>query len=254
VLVALGRAQINTPAAPRYVYVGAVLLLLILAEVLRGVPVRGPALVLASMIALLAIPGNLHTMTGGAATMRHSGRQMTAELGALQLARNVISPALVIDQQNAPGLLAGAYLGAVKKFGSSAADTPAQLLRAPEYARVGADNLLLRGQDLQVGLSPARRRGAANPACASLPAGMAPLALPASGLTLRPHRSARAQVRARRFAARFDAPPMASVGPGQVLSLRPAHDGSLVEWHLEVSSNGPVMACPSGAPSRRLSP
>ena len=148
--VALGRAQLGDPAAPRYVYTGVVLLALIVAETWRGARLDRPAMAVAALAALFALAGNIHVLTNGETELRVGSQVVRAELGALELARPFASPALLIDPHYMPGMAAGPYFAAVSTLGSTAADDPQHILGEGNAGRVAADGLLLRAGALLV--------------------------------------------------------------------------------------------------------
>jgi hypothetical protein len=147
-LVAYGRNA--NPDASRYVYVGSVFLLLIGVEALRRFRVRPAALVVGALVALFALAGNLHELSGGEGEFRAGSQTSRAELGALDLIRATVSPSILIDQHYMPAATVEQYFASIRAFGSTPADTPAQILREPEAAREAADGLLLRAGIIRI--------------------------------------------------------------------------------------------------------
>ncbi len=143
-LVAYTRARHGQPWASRYVYSGVVLLVLIIAESARGARLTVPTLAVAGLLGVLALIGNISALDGGAGYLRTGSRTVSAELGALELARNVVPQTFVLDPRWAPQVIAGPYFAAVQAIGSTSADSPAEIRRAPPPIRAAAYSVLVR--------------------------------------------------------------------------------------------------------------
>jgi hypothetical protein len=162
-LTALARAHEGDPTAARYVYPSAVFLLLLAVGVAprfgeREIAARprryywacGAVLVLgAGAIAL-----NIARFRPGREDLRFTSNVTSAELGALELARNAVAPEYTPPLNEFFGVPAGAYFAATDRYGSSPADSPEQIAASPEYARRRADHVSI--QALRVRLRPAR--------------------------------------------------------------------------------------------------
>jgi hypothetical protein len=263
-LVALGRAQLGTPAASRYVYTGAVLIVLIAAEASRGVRLNRQAGAIAALVTVLAVGGNIRALTNGEASLRVASRTVASELAALQLMRNP-PPYLAVDPHWAPVLFAGQYLDAIHALGSSPAYSVAQVLRAHEDARDSADSLLLRGGEVQVGApggqvtaAPAApsveltARGTATVAgsCVVFRSAGEGAALDVAtrdgGLVVSAADGPPVAVRARRFAATFNAAPITTLAGGGSAVVRVTPDRSSLPWHVRISPQQRVRACAIG--------
>jgi hypothetical protein len=145
-LAALARGPFGEPTASRYLYPGAVFVLLIVAEVLGHLrPLRrwSPATVVAIIIAVLAGASNLDRLRIGAAELRDISTFVRAELGALELARGAVPPEFQPDTARMPQVSAGPYLEMVQAFGSPADDV-ASIRRKPDPVRQAADGVLRR--------------------------------------------------------------------------------------------------------------
>jgi hypothetical protein len=103
------RPQLGRPWEPHYIYTGAFLIVLIVAESLRGARFTRTALVLAFVLAVVALVGNIRAFDGGEADLRAASTTVKAELGALQLIRATASPTLVLDPQWAPQIQPAPY-------------------------------------------------------------------------------------------------------------------------------------------------
>ena len=123
------------PTSGRYQYMGAIFVVLIAAELLRGACDPAPggdrgAVAVAALAALSNVP-ELHTAYKG---LTGFGRLQPADLAALELTRDVVDPGFALTEQNSGvdylGFVdAGSYLSAVDAFGSPAY-TPEELRRA----------------------------------------------------------------------------------------------------------------------------
>lgn len=236
-LVALGRAQLHEATASRYVYTGVILLVLTGAELMRGCrPSRAAAAAMA-LIAVVALVGNIRKLTNAERGLRYASERVSAELGALELARPFAPTALHVDLQYAPVVVAGPYFAATDAFHSSPADTPAQILRAPESARVAADRLLVKVGELLI--SPDLRIRCSPASAATVP--IAP-----AGLLVRAAGGQRLLVRARRFADRFEGTPVAIVRDGHSLLIRARADRLSLHWQIDLSPASGAAVCRAG--------
>jgi len=147
VVLGLNRAQIGyqQSASGRYVYEGAVLWLLLLADAARGLPWRGtwrPALV--ACIFLASFNSGVLLYAYSAAKTEQMLRE-AADLQALAVERKdpCLNPNAVVDPLVMPQVTSpAAYYRAVDRYGDPAAGTPA--VRGPDFERARA-NLLKPG-------------------------------------------------------------------------------------------------------------
>ncbi len=265
------RAYISSPASSRYVYVGALFLVLAAVELLRGVSVRRElAAVAAAAFALVAV-SNLQTLDEGADFLRLEGAKTRAVLGALDVARPVIAPDQAARPLVSPPIAPAAYFAAADELGRAAvADPPATLATEPEVARRIADAELLRLHGAV--LAPAGRAVAAGPApppveravggtvairagCATLrrpevaPGGMAAeldVVVPADGVVVRAL-GGDVAVRVRRFAAGVSEAPTGTVRAGAAALARFRPDRAEQPWRLRLTADDAVAVCGPGA-------
>jgi hypothetical protein len=260
VLTAVTRAGFAEPAASRYLYVGAVFILLICAEAGLGLGIRAAWLALAGLLALGALVANIGLLRAGERGLRASDTSVRASLAAVQIAAPVVSPSFEPDPTNAPQLTAAPYLTAGRDLGSPAF-TVAELERAPESVREHADAVLERAERLAATPSSG---GPASPVpltvesvygasvrvrggCAQLvPTGaLASLDLrlsPGAGVLARP--SAAAKLYVRRFASILPGAPFATVQPGAHVSVHfPQDRAPQLAWHLQLVTPGPALVC-----------
>jgi hypothetical protein len=242
VALALAFGQGRDPSMARYVYAGGVLVMLIIAEAVRGVRLSPLKLGVLYAITALAIVGNLARLRDGERFYRSFGTTLRAQLTGLEIARDHVSPAFRLAA--APSLeviQAGPYLAAVSRIGSPAY-SQAQLVRAPEGLRHAADATLVAA--LGISLSPSG--GEPVGACRRVTGGAAgappTVLVRPPGIALRS--PAAGQVALRRFASSTTVP-VGDVAAGETLDLRIPSDRSSVPWHASVGPpSSSVTVCP----------
>jgi hypothetical protein len=261
-LVGVGRDVGGDFTASRYVYTGALLIVLILAEAFRGTRLDGRGIVIVSLIALIASAGNISKLAGSAGFLRSASSRVSAELGALQLARQTVPRRLGLDSGYAPVVFAGPYLTAIGAIGSSPAYSIQHILSAPAAARLAADGLLIRAGNLRaVDATPGQAplgsppliegslggesitRGPCVQLLPNRPSATLDLRLAVGNTVLVNASRAPAAIRARRLAAGFGDAPIAEVPSPGVVALRSARDRSSLPWHIRVSSAASVQVC-----------
>ena len=257
-LVALGRAQLGMPTADRYIYAGAVLLVLIAVgrdtHRTRGVRCGGAR-------RALAVAANIRILSASQGGLVIAARTVSAELAAVEVARGNLPPQLIVDTHFAPALFVGPYFRAIDALHSSPADSPTQLLHESEDARVAADTVLIRGREITaeppasntIGTTPPSLQLAAGGtvttrgACLTLrSAGSGAafdLTLPASGVLVKATRGPLVEIRARRFAAGYKGAPISALPGGRLTLIRAEPDHSALPWHLRISPRQTVVAC-----------
>jgi len=265
-LTALTRAHLGGPASSRYVYVAAVLIVLIGAELATGTRPsrRGAALI--AVAAVVSVAGNYSYFLGGLAYLRSSTEFVSAELGALEIAGIETDPALRPDPVRAPDITAGAYFAATRELGSPAA-TPGEIATRPEPVKQTADSVLATALGVTV-----ERRGAATDegepvtieqehggiATADGPCvdfrpvatnGSVDAHTTGSGILVTPGEAGSVEVRLRRFAETFPSAPTATLtGDSWVVSL-PV--GRMDEpWHVRLSAAQALSVCGLAESSR----
>jgi hypothetical protein len=262
----LQRAQISSPDASRYLYVGALFVLLIVVELVRGVRVGRWVAGLMVALTSLAVVSNVGDLRAGARNVRSQADDTRADLAALVLARDNLPPDYLAA--GFPGVPfveidPHEYFAAARELGS-VADSTAELAAAPEQARLVADGELANIEQL-VPRPTTERPGATPPAVdvvtagqvrthggcvnfrpdAAVPGGAAPelqVTLPAGGLLLTAQ-GGRAGVSVRRFAATFPRDPSAWLTPGSPAVLRPRADRAPQPWHVRLTPEARVSAC-----------
>ena len=118
-LTALSRAHLGEPGASRYVYVGAISILILAGILLPPFESLKSSLVILPSAILLLIP-NLDMMRAGANGLKDTSAHLSAEQAALEQIIDEVPADFQFDSMRAPQLRAGEYLRAVEKFGSPA--------------------------------------------------------------------------------------------------------------------------------------
>jgi hypothetical protein len=267
ILTGLRRAMLEHPDAARYLYVGALFILLLVAELARGVslPRRWmPLLVAAVAVAVLS---NAGTIRDAGRFLRLSAEAARADLGALELARDSVKPGYRAG--SFPGtpfvsVHAGPYFAAADDMGSPAY-SPAELATAPESARLTADTELIRIHDVGLQAGHTDEPSGPPPSVASVVRGEASeqgscvafrpapvlaaetaaafeIKLPATGVVVTTGRSA-ATVDVRRFAAGFSSVKRDTLTPVSSATLRIDPDSAPQPWHARVTAQGRVSVC-----------
>lgn len=167
-------------SATRYVYAGAVFVLLMAAELLRSWRFSRRALWIAGAVALLTIGPNLAKMKEGGTWEKEQSVLTRADLGALEIARPHVSPNFTLASVDVAGtaslalIEAEKYFEAVDRWGSPAY-SPAELERAPATGRKYADIVLGQALPISTATTPGSfDSGAAAENCLAVEPGSAP--------------------------------------------------------------------------------
>jgi hypothetical protein len=243
------------PTSSRYQYAGAIFILMILANLFRGVRVSRRALIVAGVVTVAAVGPNLVALKDGRDLLKQQSVFTRADEGAIEISRRTVDPEfqLTAEVAGTPSLVnvfAGEYLKAVDEYGSPAY-TPAELASAPEEGRRQADIVLSKALPIstvtrpgnqEVGISRDRR-------CVTLRGGEASrfLEVPlAPGLTtIRLGPGPHAEFALRRFTA-DEFPVVLEGAPGNTLTLlRIPADTSRRPWFLHVEADQPARVCRS---------
>lgn len=267
-VIGVARSTISIPEESRYLYLGAVLIVLIAVELLRGVTITPRASALAAAVVGVCVITGLTFLHIGSTRLRTTSATVTAELGALEVAAAYAPPEYRPDPVKAPPVYAGLYLHTVRSIGSSPADTPAEITAAESYARAAADTVLmaLEPPKLQPTKPISSLAGAAAPLISSLSNAaqshsatatacvrLTPivhkstmsitLILPAGGLLIRDKGTAVAALAVRRFGEVFSPLPT-TVAPHGESVLSPLPDRApQIPWKLRLTSTSTVSLC-----------
>ncbi len=238
------------PASSRYQYGGAIFVLMILANLLKGVrPSRG-VLIAAAVVTTLAIGPNLVVLRDGGEILEPQSVLTRADGAAIEIARRTVDPEFQLSPEVAgtPSLVnvyAGEYLEAVDEYGSPAYSLP-ELARAPEQGRRQADIVLSQALPLSTLTQLGAYLGGGGENCVTAPpadAAMPEVAI-GSGVTrieVPPGPSAAFSLR--RFAAGEYPVPTDGAPGNSVTLLRVPRDSSPRPWRLHVDAKRPVRVC-----------
>lgn len=238
VLTALARAQLNEPAANRYVYLGAVMLMLIAVELLFEPPqwtVVGTTTVVVLLGGILL--GDVYGLRTGERELRATWDGLRPELAALEVAGPHAAPDAQLDSHLAPQISPRPYLAAVDQHGSPSGGL-GWLRGAPESRRQAADAALVRLQDVvsAPAASACPRRAGTN---------VVRRVEPGAGIVVAAEPGSATRIQLRRFAAGFAAGVPGPDRTGAVL-LQTARDGAPnVPWYARVTSRRSVGVCPA---------
>lgn len=241
-------------SASRYVYAGAVFVLLIAAELLRGVRWSRRGVIFAAIVVALAIGPNLAQMKDGSAWEKEQSVFTRSDLAALEIGRGVIDPSYVLSSVEVSGTAslaiveAGKYWEAVDRWGSPAY-TPEELEAAPAIGRRYADIVLSQALPLKTrtesGGSAAEGRG--GPGCVTQAAGSVK---PTSEFELKPGTvrievapGPEAAFSLRRFATGEYPVHTTPAEGGSTTLLRIPRDRAPQPWYLHVEASQAALIC-----------
>ncbi len=263
VITATARSTISAPETSRYIYFGAVVIVLVGVELLQGAPVSARAIGVGAVLVVFFALTGLTVMHNGASGLRATSKTVTAELGALALASAHAPPAYQPDPQRAPQIVAGPYLHTVHAIGSSPADTPPQIDAADGVSREAADAILvaLETPAPQSGAIARSARLAPAPALSAIDGGSAAqvgacvrvtpgegatttaaFTLPAGGVLIRDEGPVSVSLALKRFGDGFH-PLAAPVAGRGTAVLSPAADAAALPWQLQTVSASPFAIC-----------
>jgi hypothetical protein len=236
----------------RYLYAGAAFLILIGADLLRGVRFGRWALAAGAAAAVAVAAFNLVPLREGRDFLRDQTVLTRADLGAIEIARRSVAPSFALPPEiSGTSFLneieAGEYLKAVDEYGSPAY-TPAELAKAPEAGRVQADVVLVNALPVTMEVEQGAGRGSGSGGrCVRVQGGQGsaapalPLRPGSTTIELAPGRPG--TIRLRRFA--LDEYPLVSEGVpgGSTTLLRIPRDTATRPWRLQVEAAQPVTVC-----------
>jgi hypothetical protein len=251
ILGALSYGPDRLPETTRYLYTGAVGVLLVAADAARGTRFTKLAVAVLFGACAISLVTNLALLRDSGSFFRNEysapGR---AELAMLELGRERVDPdfsiATELPGESPIGLtnpIAGTYLEVVDEYGSPAF-TLEQLSGAGEGARQHADLTLARALDLRLRPAPGdtaftdcrRTRSQAGD-------GPVELELPPGGGTLTALGAAYARVEVGRFGT-APSVPIGRLADGRPTVLRVPEDSSPTPWRASVSGARSVEVCP----------
>lgn len=265
VLLAVARSDYGDPTSSRYLYVGAVFILLLGAEARLGVGLRGAALAGAIVLVVGAVVANVGDLRAGERSYRAVDTAVRASLTSVQLAAPFVSPTFAPDPSGAPQIQAGPYLRTERQIGSPALTLP-ELEHAAAATRDHSDQVLEQAEGIASVAASTLPRTATTPIRVEAAAGgrmhtvgrcrrfATTAALGSVDIEIGPNQmlyvrsvTAPASVYLRRFGPDFGVAPFASL-PASTVHRIPfrADDAPSVRWHAQVVSAGPFEICATG--------
>lgn len=266
-LTAVQRAGLGPAESSRYVYVGAVFVLALAVELVRGVAVSRRAWLVIGGAVLAITAANVGDMRTGAWFLREQALVTRTGLAALEIAQPVADPDQPIETIAGYPLVvvrAGQYFELKEDLGTPALSVE-ELPTVPEGARLRADEELVALHGLTLEPTEPTAEGTAPTVDATTagevttrggcvefepvaagpvePAPAVELTVPPEGLVI----NGAATVSVRRFADGFTKDPVGRVAPdgSGLLAIRP--DLSTAPWHARVQPEARITVC--GAPS-----
>jgi hypothetical protein len=244
-LTGLNAAFFGQATSGRYQLVGAILWVMIFAELLRGVRVRTPVVAAVVAIGALAALANFSYLRDTAHGLSIIAEQQKGGLAALELTRDEVNPDFTLTEKNSGvdylGIVdAGSYFSAIDAYGSPAY-TPEELATAPEAARVSADTVFAAA--LRIGAQPVASSGGATCRPVDLGDGATAVAdLGLSSVTVKAPAEAGVELRLHRYADEFPVK-LGAVPPGQAVRVSIPQDDSQQPWQLQLSGSGTAQVC-----------
>lgn len=228
----------------RYQYSGVVLVLLVAAEMLRGVRLDRRLLVPALVVVAASVASNGLFLDLAYKSYRQTSEIERADLAAVEITRDSVSPDFVLSEDIAGtgyvSVQAGPYLSARDAYGSPAF-SPTQLASAPEEARIPADKVMAAA--LGVRVEPTQREPRLRN-CRNVRANeAAPAVVTLSADTvLRPQAGATVSLALRRFAESFPVE-LGAVPAGSWTKVAIPADRLSRPWQGQLSGPGIVEIC-----------
>ena len=267
VLVAFGLSPARTPFASRYVYMGGIISLLLVAELGREIRWSTVTGLLAVVVLGLSLLANASTLRAGAHLFQAEGETNRATLGALEIARDKVDRGLLAEDavettHSHPDMFfpVWAYFSLADDEGSPAFDL-AEIESTGEQAREAADQELVRTLHIEVtpAATPKIDRSGDGPTplsetnghthvsggCVALVpepgrTGTFQMELPPGGFSYRTRPDSKATFKLGRFADLLVNELAPVIGSGEVVIPT---DSASKPWRAEVTSEAPVLAC-----------
>jgi hypothetical protein len=235
--------------ASRYQLPGAVFVLLVATELLRGVPLGRRLLAPALVVIAAAVTSNGLFLHEAYKSYLSTTQLIRADLSALELSRGTVDANFYLDEEYADtGFVyidAGSYFAAIDEFGSPAY-TLDELAASPEPARFAADKVLLNA--LRVAVEPVPRGAVPAAGCVAVSAGSPAVRVPVGGAYLVAGDRPVTDLKMRRFSTGpgFPVDFQTGVAPGSAVAIRIPVDAAPTPWKLKLEG-GAAKVCPVAA-------
>ena len=241
---------LREPSDGRYQYPGAIFVLLIAAELLRGARLDRRVLAGATVVTAAAIVSGIIFLHDGYELRRSASQLERARLAAVELSRPSVRPDFTVDLDLVTSFKAGSYFSAVDAFGSPAY-SQSELASSAETNRQVADQLLASALGIRLtpatsDLNPGLQDRVRCTTSEASPTGT-PLVVPlgARAYTLMAPKGSAAEIHMARFADQ-PAVDLGALRPGRVELLDFPPDRATRPWRLALVGSGPVKICPVG--------
>jgi hypothetical protein len=252
-LSALARNEFRPPGQIRYLYTGAVGVLLVAAAAASGIRFSRVGVAALFAAAAVSLATNLVLLRDGAREFRNAySAPLRANLAMLELGRDDIRPGFNpragVQALSISPLSAAEYLAASDRYGSLAFSLP-ELANQPEPIRERADRTLARS--LGIELAPSRSRAGARE-CELIrsggPSGAIAFLVPPGGTTLTTRGDAPGELTVGRFATAATVD-LGALQPGRSAMLRIPTDSSPTPWRALVTGQSALVVCGAPPPS-----
>ena len=250
-LAAFNRSPGREAPASRYMHIGAILILLIAADLLKGVRFGARALAVAGLVVLAAAAINVRELQDGSDYLGEQTVLTRADIGAMEIAGRTIAPSFALTPTLAgtPTLIdvnAAEYFPAEREYGSPAY-SPEELAGAAEPGRRQADVILSQALPISTVTHLETALGAGAQGCVVVPGGSGAggrevrLSPGLTRIGLAP--GAHASFDLRRFAV-GEYPVLTEGAPGEsVTVLNIPRDRASQPWYLQVEAAQPARVC-----------
>jgi len=174
-LAAFNRSPGREAQANRYMHFGAILILLMAADLLRGARLGVRALLVAAAVVLAITAVNFDELENGRDALKEQTLLTRSDLAAMEIASRTIAPDFVLSPEvsGSPSLIdvdAASYFPVVREHGSPAY-TEQELADAPELGRAWADVVLAAALPIGTATGPLPQPLPDPGSCRTLPAG-----------------------------------------------------------------------------------
>jgi hypothetical protein len=239
--LALGPTR--TPGEIRYVVPEAIFVLLLVVEVARGMKTTRMTLLVAALITVAAVIGNLARFNEGRDLLVLYSPNAKAAITVMELAGDNIEPTFstaseapgAFEPGREPYVSAGFVQRMDERFGNLGYSVP-DLLKQGESPRRSADIVAAYGLELH-----AEPAGAAGASCKPKPGAADTVTLPPGGAILIADKPS--ELLARRFASNFVIG-VGEVGPDEAVALEIPPDEAKQPWRVQAPDSGGLTACP----------
>jgi hypothetical protein len=234
----------------RYMYAGTAFVLLIAADLLRGVRFGRTALIVGGVVTIAAVASNLAPLREGKDWLREQTVLTRSDLGAIEIAQRTIEPTFVLAPEVAGtasliDVEAANYLSIAHEDGSPAY-TPGELAVAPATGRRQADIVLSQALPLSTNTligTDSRATGRCRVVAGGDGGAPPEVRVPpgVTGIEVAPGKPAAFSLR--RFASGEYPVPTEGAPGNSTTFLRVPRDRSAQPWYLHVEASQPVRVC-----------